>query len=963
MPEPKFKSRIDTPGIILEFLRDLRLEDIIIELIQNDLDANSSFTRIVFNPDRLICEGDGMAVDESGWDRLTYVLGAGTEVMAKRGGIGIKNHGLRTCFKLGNDIDVLSDGKRIKLTLFRNGQGPRLFPGAWDRPAAEASSPSTGCRIEVPYRKSEVSLIGNDRYNLTAPDSDRIEKLFFSAVKEIPDRFMGIVHPKQNSAYDIELVHWKIGSYRFRFRATNAKTGGRVSIFKRACILSNSEVQKETILREHVTSFRLSGVLSRLVNTPRYYRTRGGVNGEIAWKINAKGQPLASSGRCRYPISYPEGTLAITGTGFSYSAPFISSTSRHGLAEGVEEINDELVSQCDRRVFKVLREYLIPKYGPRTLNLLRDDEIENKDRTRQLVLATVKHGCVPIQSKSGKSGLYRSQNKAKLKQRLTRVAPVGDSDRRSFVIPCYTWGKNKVSSSLAEICPSMERQIHSKTPEFFVKFLVEALYDTQVNTESFMTFDENDVIDRMQTVDAEHFPWPDEKIRQRELSDVNRVTKYLTVIKNCLRGDHLNQEKIQDLKSKGGLPDANGNLHLWDSLLLARAEIPRIPGATPPPILDLRLGDVGILRRGRLALKRFDLDRYVSNIDFIKASENTKGAFFRWLRMNTKVLRGSTIRRLANQPVWPTASYDYTVLSELCFPSKKIRDILNGYLKVPNRKVLDYPKIRRDGRGLLRLRVNPIETEIKRWYDERMAIASTEGPLTAEQAEQLSMIERSLAILVDFKSLRAKMRWLDDEHRTINQAGELHDIASLHLDTASVEACHLLPMDLIGGTELDLYNHIGVRTLPAGDAIIRALKKDASNTKVLHRRVAAFLADKEYRDAKLSEIEDIPCIEIGGQYHRPATIAIKITRDYWGDWKIALDDSEMSAEQIDNLRKIGVTAGHPKQDSSIKFFEWLASQPEKTVKRHLDQVIRHFLHQNGPLRWWREHPTLRCLPV
>jgi hypothetical protein len=44
-----------------QFLNDLSRVDLIIELVQNELDAGSRHTVIAFEEDALVCEGDGTA--------------------------------------------------------------------------------------------------------------------------------------------------------------------------------------------------------------------------------------------------------------------------------------------------------------------------------------------------------------------------------------------------------------------------------------------------------------------------------------------------------------------------------------------------------------------------------------------------------------------------------------------------------------------------------------------------------------------------------------------------------------------------------------------------------------------------------------------------------------------------------------------------------------------------------------
>ena len=74
---PTFITRVDAAALLTEFLQNVRTEEVITELLQNELDQGARTTTISFERDRLVAEGDGRPVDRAGWERLTYVLGAG----------------------------------------------------------------------------------------------------------------------------------------------------------------------------------------------------------------------------------------------------------------------------------------------------------------------------------------------------------------------------------------------------------------------------------------------------------------------------------------------------------------------------------------------------------------------------------------------------------------------------------------------------------------------------------------------------------------------------------------------------------------------------------------------------------------------------------------------------------------------------------------------------------------------
>jgi hypothetical protein len=110
--EADFVTEVDWVPAFWNFLAGLDRDDLIAELVQNDLDQAATRTVISFEQDRLICEGNGNPVDAEGWQRLRKIQGAGHTVPAKRGKIGVKNHGLKTAFTIGDEIQLLSPARR-----------------------------------------------------------------------------------------------------------------------------------------------------------------------------------------------------------------------------------------------------------------------------------------------------------------------------------------------------------------------------------------------------------------------------------------------------------------------------------------------------------------------------------------------------------------------------------------------------------------------------------------------------------------------------------------------------------------------------------------------------------------------------------------------------------------------------------------------------------------------------------
>jgi len=184
--QPKVKA--DIPAMVAEFLGELTVGDIIVELVQNELDGGSRRTEIEITDEALICTGNGEQIEPTGWDRLSFVIGAGTLVQAKVDGIGAKNHGIRACFLLGDRIVVQSDKQRIDLTARGQIDEPdAFFPAAWD-PEPDPTAPKRGVRVTVPMRTEPLAIAG--RNALTPPTPATLDELFDSAVEAAPSRFL-----------------------------------------------------------------------------------------------------------------------------------------------------------------------------------------------------------------------------------------------------------------------------------------------------------------------------------------------------------------------------------------------------------------------------------------------------------------------------------------------------------------------------------------------------------------------------------------------------------------------------------------------------------------------------------------------------------------------------------------------------------------------------------------------------
>lgn len=218
------------------FLLGLDRNDLIAELVQNDLDQEATQTVIAFEHDRLISEGNGQPVDADGWQRLRSIRGAGDRVPAKRGKIGVKNHGLKTAFAVADEIRVLSDGMGITQTLYKHGLDKAPYPGASPNPRPDPTAPETGCRVEIIYRTRKLEPREGEAFVFDQIGAAYIEDLFRSACANTPEQFAGIVSPEVAPRYEIVLRHWQLGEARFSFSCHRPqKVTKNLQVFRRQC--------------------------------------------------------------------------------------------------------------------------------------------------------------------------------------------------------------------------------------------------------------------------------------------------------------------------------------------------------------------------------------------------------------------------------------------------------------------------------------------------------------------------------------------------------------------------------------------------------------------------------------------------------------------------------------------------------------------------------------------------------
>ncbi len=721
MSETRFVQQFDSVPQFWQFVRGLRSEDLLVELIQNELDANASYTSIFFLPDRLICQGDGESVSEDGWRRLSFIVGAGDQVEAKRFRIGVKNHGLKACFRLGDEIILRSDDRKMIQTLYKDGYESQPSPGALPEPDPDEAAPPIGCSVEVPYRRKDLIVPKGESLTLGAPDEKLIDELFRDACKLLPGRLMGVVRPGVRDQYSLRLSHHLHGSVELHWRAKRGRNvsgrhGKRFLLFGRECnTSSNVPWLLSTTIYEQACTFRLPFPKGKRTEIPDYFvRDKNSFLGEIGWATDKRGKPRSTKGVRRYPIAYDATSeSALTGLGIHFSGPYVSDAERHSSSQ-TDQINDYIDDACIDALVEIMASYLLHRHGGRAMELYLDDPSNPEEETlADLVERTLNRRAFPLASKA----LRASKRPRRLPLGPRRTS---SGDLRRIVLPMFRWDRQRISPLLSEICPNEEDQIDRTVPSIILSYLGKNCYLPNEGFDDLLTtFDENDAIERLQPqLDVNCFPWKSESEWQETLGNPSVARIYLDVAFETIRRGQLESES--DVPENTYLPDKRSIAQPLAEMFSDINLPPYLGDQQYVPILHPDLQDHPLLKMHAWKPKPFRMDEFLDNAQLEAASLAKRKSFWTWLRTNWKIVKRQTLIRISAWPVWPSSNGNLLPLESLCEPRvARVGSILDDAIARPSRELLRIGLVSRTVRGKLAFRNVPKSREFKNFLVSR----------------------------------------------------------------------------------------------------------------------------------------------------------------------------------------------------------------------------------------------------
>jgi len=942
-PRVEFVLNTDQAPEFWQFLNGLRGDDLLVELIVNELDARSTHTEIRFDPDRLVCVGNGDPIDEGGWQRLEFIKGAGHAVKAKVGLFGVKNHGLKACFTLGNDILLRSAGRQILQTLFAHGPGAAPFPGVRIPPLPDPGAPERGTQIEVTYRRQRFSVPYGEQIAFSAVTDEHIAGVFADAVATLPKRLLGIMRPGVLDGYELTLTHHSLGTHRFNFSAGRLRREAGMLTFFREC-REGTDGDDRLIEREQAC---LAVSAERSSAKPRFfqasaYRTvhkkvfaRDGLVVEVAWDVDIKGKPRPGSGRLRYPVAYPGADAgSASGTGCYYSGPFVSDTERHELAAQSGEANDAIVAACDEVFAQALAKVLIPRHGAKALML-----IGALDGARLQALANqlLKSHALPAVDRQGRA--------ARHKRGTLLLVPTFDEDRA-------TW-----SPLLAKIAPDHLPILDPKTPQSLVALLASGSCEGwKINH---LRFEAGDVIDRLERIDAEYFPWRSDAEWRRTLGDSGTAKAHLDALQPYLAAC---KPTNRPSGAAVHLPDSEGQLHEL-SLLKKGAAIPtELLELDVPPVIHPTLRGHAVFKLDGWKLEPFALRDLLRDGGLEAKPAAVRRRLFAWIAANPDELGRDDWPAVRALPIWPATDTSLHPFEGLCLPDAKVASALGGAIARPAREVRVLVSKVRKGKPKLTLRAEPVADEIREFYKASTNPFWLGAALTDDQRRDFHAFEAVLVTLGRHKPVASLLRALRGEAIAVARDGVVRLAASLVRETPDVRHLALQPKDLLDRPNQDLDAILPPARKPSAVMALDALRDDPGNDRALLPRLAVITASSDPTIG--GELKALACLPYDGELVAPDALAFKGNLgDYWGGWKQIISAQSLSDVAQDLYRAAGVIRSFPDAETSRAYFEWLAGQPDATLATQISCVMRHILHKQGVRGWLFVPPEIPCVPV
>ena len=967
--DTEFVTEADWIPSFWNFVAGLDRNDLIAELVQNDIDQGATQTVIAFLQDRLVCEGNGARVESDGWRRLRKIQGAGHDVPAKIGKIGVKNHGLKSAFTIGDEITLLSDGQSIIQTLFANGRDEAPYPGASAGPTFAPNAPDAGCRVVIRYRNRDIQPADGEAIVLGAVTAQEIDELFKSACNNSPEQFAGIVSPEVAPNYEILLRHWRLGDARFLFSCTRPrKSVKRIEIFRRECRVSGTVASLPVGLEEQAARRLLPRKTLQRRRVPDFFRRGNRFFVEVSWPVDRRGKPKTGMGKFRYPIGYPENShQARTGHGAFFNAPIVSDTQRHRPTHN-DPTNKVLRAACENLLVDALAHHTIPRWGATGLNpLVPSAGLENVDTAVRPLLATLaKQNRIPTITWRE---AFERMRKSKRRKGATSVrrgffrrqSPA--AKRYRFVVPSPTWQGETVHSPLSVVSPRAERQIDPRVNPVLIGLFTDG--DTEGFCDDFITFDETDALVRALGDGNNYFSAS--KNLESDLSEPLFAASYLDVVNGAINNGKCDEGRQAALRASLLCPSSSLIATPLSELHVSALVPSGVPGLRVPPLLHQDLKSHPLLRRKKWRRPRYTLATFLQSGDLHNASESTRRLFWKWVRKNERRIGKPERNMLAEIAIWPDRFGKLRLLTDLCEPrSRRIATLLEDSIHRPHEHVRSSVMTVAGRKLRTSIRQVPTLEEVAVWLDTRMSQFVFGEIPNSETVAVLAQFESDVTALLRNPAVAQRLEQVSETLPALALDGSIRRRTELVIPSRGVELLSLSGRFLLKNKRraATLNKLSPVRSRPTVKMLLATFSEDSQYFGALQARLRQFVTLTKSLEDDRKRLSRMPILPVDGKPRAPCELVFAGRKgDFWGEWKTHIATKGLSQEIQNRYRAVGVTSSVPTGSTSRAFFQWLARQNSEVIERHVNCVLRHVLHKHGPGSWANEFIDTPFIPA
>ena len=889
-------------------------------------------------------------------------------VPAKRKRIGVKNHGLKTAFTIGDELELSSAGLRIVQTLYARGRDKPAYPGASAEPIEDPDAPQTGCRIAIQYRTVAVKPSHGEASEIGPTDEGDIRELFVEACTAVPEQFAGIVSPHSVPRYEIVLRHWELGEAQFVFSCTRPRKGRgrrRFELFRRHCDVAGTAAGLPKALREQAARrwVPLQGRLQERVAD--CFRAGRRFCVEVSWPIDARGRPQAGVGRFRYPIGYPQNSSdAHSGHGVHLNAPFVSDNRRHAPARN-DESKGELRSHCETLLVDAIARYAVPAWGPAGLRPLTpcSDTKAGQKAVGIVLRQLARQRGIPVVTWGQAAELLAKGRKKKIEGLVRRIGNrknAGDH-HYGFVVPTVSGsGTGEIAPELSLLCPRSELQLDPRTPPEVVRCLVACQNENE--SREFITFDETDALVRASGRDNAWFDAITDL--EAEYSEPLIANACLNVIDAGIAAEAWEDGEEDEFIDRVLLPNVEGGVSPASKLYASAPVPPEVPGLELPPVLHPDLVGHRIFRRRKWRRPKYSMGEFLESGGLQAAKESTRMAFWEWLRKNRHQVGRRDRPKLAALPIWPDVNSELCPISVLCEPkSRSVGKVLGTSIRRPHRHVIASKLPSVGGSAKTSIRQAPSQAEVTNWFKKQTAGFANGQELDATEGEEFRRFENDLLVLLKDQRILGFLRMVGVSLLAVARNGTVQLRRELVVSSQSIERADLAGRFMLQDSRrsVPLDKILPAMREPTAAMVLEALSQHPENTSALQARLKLLFDVTSPGDADRHRLAEMRIIPVDGGLLAPAELAFH--SHYWGGWKTQIPVKDLSQEDRSRYLHAGVTPSMPDQETSRAFFEWLSAQDEGVLRGHVSFVLRHFAHKAGPAQWAKNFTEVLCIPV